>query len=154
MITKGEDAMSSVKRLDINYKTDELFEDFRNFGNKDLYLVDELRGEMIDASSDSPFYGIYVGDRLGARMALYRKGEVEETYFPGFDDYNVIWKLEVLRDFQDRGYGTSLLDFAKNQGLPIKVIARNQSKDFFIKQGFTDLEETNRDGHDVLVWTP
>lgn len=154
MITKGEDTMSSVKRLDINYKTDELFEDFRNFGNKDLYLVDELRGEMIDASSDSPFYGIYVGDRLGARMALYRKGEVEETHFPGFDDYNVIWKLEVLRDFQDRGYGTSLLDFAKDQGLPIKVIARNQSKDFFIKQGFTDLEETNRDGHDVLVWTP
>jgi hypothetical protein len=34
--------------------------------------------------------------------------------------------------FQDRGYGTSLLDFAKDQGLPIKVIARNQSKDFFI----------------------
>ena len=30
MITKGEDAMSSVKRLDINYKTDELFEDFND----------------------------------------------------------------------------------------------------------------------------
>ncbi|SCS98164.1 N-acetyltransferase [Staphylococcus caeli] len=146
--------MSNVKRLDINYKTDELFEDFRNFGNEDLYLVDELRGEMIDASSDSPFYGIYVGDRLGARMALYRKGEVEETYFPDFDDYNVLWKLEVLRDFQDRGYGKALLDFAKEQGLPIKVIARNQSKPFFIKHGFTDLEAVNRDGHDVLVWKP
>ena len=73
--------MSEVKSLGINYKTDELFEDFRNFGNEDLYLVDELRGEMIDASSDSPFYGIYVGDRLGARMALYRKGEVEEQHF-------------------------------------------------------------------------
>lgn len=146
--------MSNVKRLDINYKTDELFEDFRNFGNEDLYLVDELRGEMIDASSDSPFYGIYVGDRLGSRMALYRKGEVEETYFPDFDDYNVLWKLEVLRDFQDRGYGKALLDFAKEQGLPIKVIARNQSKQFFIKQGFTDLEAVNRDGHDVLVWKP
>ena len=43
--------MSEVKSLGINYKTDELFEDFRNFGNEDLYLVDELRGEMIDASS-------------------------------------------------------------------------------------------------------
>jgi len=146
--------MSNVKRLDINYKTDELFEDFRNFGNEDLYLVDELRGEMIDASSDSPFYGIYVGDRLGARMALYRKGEVEETYFPDFEDYNVLWKLEVLRDFQDRGYGKALLDFAKEQGFPIKVIARNQSKEFFIKHGFTDLEAVNRDGHDVLVWKP
>lgn len=146
--------MTSVKRLDINYRTDELFEDFRNFGNGDLYLVDELRGEMIDASSDSPFYGVYVGDRLGARMALYRKGDVEETHFLNFDDYNVLWKLEVLRDFQNRGYGKALLDFAKDQGLPIKVIARNQSKPFFIKHGFTDLEETNKEGHDVLVWSP
>ncbi|RIO58626.1 N-acetyltransferase, partial [Mammaliicoccus sciuri] len=143
--------MTSVKRLDINYRTDELFEDFRNFGNGDLYLVDELRGEMIDASSDSPFYGVYVGDRLGARMALYRKGDVEETHLPNFDDYNVLWKLEVLRDFQNRGYGKALLDFAKDQGLPIKVIARNQSKPFFIKHGFTDLEETNKEGYDVLV---
>jgi GNAT superfamily N-acetyltransferase len=146
--------VSNVKRLDINYKIDELFEDFRNFGNEDLYLVDELRGEMIDASSDSPFYGIYVGDRLGARMALYRKGEVEEVYFSDFDDYNVLWKLEVLRDFQGRGYGKALLDFAKEQGQPIKVIARNQSKDFFIKQGFKDIELQNKDGHDVLIWTP
>ncbi|MGX5790214.1 N-acetyltransferase [Staphylococcus equorum] len=146
--------MSNVKRLDINYKTDELFEDFRNFGNKDLYMVDELRGEMIDASSDSPFYGIRIGDRLGARMALYRKGDVEEVYFPDFDDYNVLWKLEVLNDFQNRGYGKELLNFAKKQGLPIKVIARNQSKAFFIKQGFKDVNAVNKDGHDVLVWTP
>ncbi|EJY94578.1 N-acetyltransferase [Staphylococcus arlettae] len=146
--------MSEVKRLDINYKTDELFEDFRNFGNKDLYLVDELRGEMIDASSDSPFYGVYVGDRLGARMALYRKGEVEEEHFPNFDDYLVIWKLEVLKDFQNRGYGTNLLDFAKSQDLPIKVIARNQSKQFFLKHGFKDLEQQNNENHDILTWEP
>lgn len=146
--------MTSVKRLDINYKTDELFEDFRNFGNKDLYMVDELRGEMIDASSESPFYGIYVGERLGARMALYRKGEVEVEHFPEYDDYLIIWKLEVLKDFQDRGYGTELLDFAKSQGLPIKVIARNQSKNFFIKQGFKDLQQKNNEDYDVLVWEP
>lgn len=146
--------MTSVKRLDINYKTDELFEDFRNFGNKDLYMVDELRGEMIDASSESPFYGIYVGDRLGARMALYRKGEVEVEHFPEYDDYLIIWKLEVLKDFQDRGYGTELLDFAKSHRLPIKVIARNQSKDFFVKQGFKDLQQKNNEDYDVLVWEP
>ncbi|MBF7017361.1 N-acetyltransferase [Staphylococcus durrellii] len=146
--------MTSVKRLDINYKTDELFEDFRNFGNKDLYMVDELRGEMIDASSESPFYGIYVGERLGARMALYRKGEVEEEHFPDFDDYLIIWKLEVLKDFQDRGYGTELLNYAKSQELPIKVIARNQSKDFFIKQGFKDLQLKNNEDYDILIWEP
>ncbi|VED73410.1 acetyltransferase family protein [Staphylococcus aureus] len=47
--------MSEIKRLEINYKTDELFENFRAFGNKDLYMVNELNGQMIDASSDSPF---------------------------------------------------------------------------------------------------
>ena len=36
--------MSDVKRLEINYKTDELFEDFREFGNKDLYMVEEFNG--------------------------------------------------------------------------------------------------------------
>lgn len=56
--------MSEIKRLEINYKTDELFENFRAFGNKDLYMVNELNGQMIDASSDSPFYGIFVGDQL------------------------------------------------------------------------------------------
>lgn len=146
--------MSDVKRLDINYKTDELFEDFRNFGNKNLFMVDELRGEMIDASSDSPFYGIYVGDRLGARMALYRKGEVEEVYFPKYDDYLVLWKLEVLKAFQGRGYGQALLDYAKSHNLPIKVIARNKSKDFFLKHGFEDTGEQNQEGNDVLLWTP
>lgn len=65
--------MSEIKRLEINYKTDELFENFRVFGNKDLYMVNELNGQMIDASSDSPFYGIFVGDQLGARMALLKK---------------------------------------------------------------------------------
>ena len=51
--------MSEVKHLEINYKTDELFEAFREFGNKDLYMVEELQGQMIDASSESPFYGIF-----------------------------------------------------------------------------------------------
>ena len=44
--------MSEVKHLEINYKTDELFEAFREFGNKDLYMVEELQGQMIDASSN------------------------------------------------------------------------------------------------------
>lgn len=70
--------MTKVVHLDINYRTEELFEEFRNFGNKDLYMVDELHGEMIDASSDSPFYGIYVGEKIGARMALYRKGKLKK----------------------------------------------------------------------------
>ena len=88
--------MSEIKRLEINYKTDELFENFRAFGNKDLYMVNELNGQMIDASSDSPFYGIFVGDQLGARMALLKKCEIEEIYFPVLEDYIFLLMLEVL----------------------------------------------------------
>ena len=43
---KGRENMSEVKHLEINYKTDELFEDFREFGNKDLYMVEELKGQI------------------------------------------------------------------------------------------------------------
>ena len=40
---KGERKYGEVKHLEINYKTDELFEDFREFGNKDFYMVEELK---------------------------------------------------------------------------------------------------------------
>lgn len=84
--------MSEIKRLEINYKTDELFENFRAFGNKDLYMVNELNGQMID--------------------------------------------------------------FAKSFNMPIKAIGRNDSKDFFLHHGFTDVEAKNIEGHDVLLWKP
>ena len=146
--------MAKVEHLQINYKTEEAFEQFRNFGNEGLYMVEELKGKMIDASSDSPFYGIYVGDKLVARMCLFKQDEVEKTYFPAFNDYLILWKLEVLRDYQDRGYGKQLLDYAKNFDLPIKCIARNQSKDFFLNHGFQDIEQQNQSGEDIVIWTP
>ncbi|MBL7565483.1 N-acetyltransferase [Staphylococcus saccharolyticus] len=146
--------MNEIKHLEINYKIDELFEDFREFGNKDLYMAKELKGQLIDASSDSPFYGIFVGDKLAARMALLDKGEVEETYFPNCNDYILLWKLEVLKNYQSRGYAKQLIDFAKKYQKPIKAIARNKSKDYFIKQGFEDVEAKNPEGHDILIWKP
>lgn len=105
--------MSEIKRLEINYKTDELFENFRAFGNKDLYMVNELNGQMIDASSDSPFYGIFVGDQLGARMALLKRGCRRNLLPQIFEDYILLWKLEVLPKYQNRGYASELIDFAK-----------------------------------------
>ena len=139
--------MGEVKHLQINYKTDELFADFREFGNKNLYMIEELKGQMIDASSDSPFYGIFVGNKLVARMALLDKGEVEENYI-------LLWKLEVLDTYQRRGYAKQLLNFAKENKKPIKAIARNNSKEFFLKQGFKDVETKNPEGHDILIWNP
>lgn len=146
--------MSEIKHLEINYKTDELFEAFREFGNKDLYMIEEFQGQLIDASSESPFYGIFNGDSLVARMALLKKGDVEESYFPSYDDYILLWKLEVLEDYKQRGYAKDLVDFAKSKKLPIKAIARNNSKAFFLKHGFEDVEAKNPEGHDVLIWAP
>ncbi|MCJ1656573.1 N-acetyltransferase [Staphylococcus sp. NRL 16/872] len=146
--------MSEVKHLEINYKTDELFEAFREFGNKDLYMVEELKGQMIDASSESPFYGIFNGENLAARMALLNKGDVEESYFPEYDDYLLLWKLEVLEKYQNRGYANELIEFAKSFKTPIKAIARQDSKQFFINFGFEDVNAKNPEGHDVLVWSP
>ncbi|WP_368885139.1 N-acetyltransferase [Staphylococcus haemolyticus] len=146
--------MSEVKHLEINYKTDELFEAFREFGNKDLYMVEELQGQMIDACSESPFYGIFHGENLVARMALLKKGDVEEIYFPEFDDYLLLWKLEVLDNYKNKGYGQSLIDYAKSYNMPIKAIARQNSKEFLMNQDFEDVHAKNPEGHDVLVWAP
>lgn len=146
--------MGNVKHLDINYKTDELFADFRETSNPNLAMIDELAGEMIDASSDSPFYGIFIGEKIGARMALYENGEVEEKHFPDYDKYLILWKLEVLPSYQSRGLGTELVDYAKSAQLPIKALARNKSRDFFVKHGFKDLHSNNDEGYDELIWEP
>lgn len=37
--------MAKVEHLQINYKTEEAFEQFRNFGNEGLYMVEELKGK-------------------------------------------------------------------------------------------------------------
>ena len=47
-----------------------------------------------------------------------------------------------------------LIDFAKEKDKPIKAIARNNSKDYFLKQGFEDVEAKNPEGHDILIWKP
>ena len=96
----------------------------------------------------------FVGNKLVARMALLDKGEVEETYFPNSNDYILLWKLEVLDTYQRRGYAKQLLNFAKENKKPIKAIARNNSKEFFLKQGFKDVETKNPEGHDILIWNP
>ncbi|SPZ98572.1 acetyltransferase family protein [Staphylococcus aureus] len=47
-----------------------------------------------------------------------------------------------------------MIDFAKSFNMPIKAIGRNDSKDFFLHHGFTDVEAKNIEGHDVLLWKP
>ena len=38
--------------------------------------------------------------------------------------------------------------------MPIKAIARQNSKEFLINQDFEDVHAKNPEGHDVLVWAP
>ena len=85
-------------------------------------------------------------------MALLKK-DVEEIYFPDFEDYILLWKLEVLPKYQNRGYASELIDFAKSFNMPIKAIGRNDSKDFFYIMDL-QMEAKNIEGHDVLLWKP
>ncbi|WP_271399295.1 N-acetyltransferase [Salinicoccus roseus] len=148
--------MSEVKHLAINYKTAEDFKKFREYGAQELQMIKELEGNVIDANMDSPFYGIYVGDALAARMCLYRR---EDEHAPIFDpphDYMVIWKLEVLEKYRGRGFGSKLIDYAKSYGIPIKAISRQNSRGFFEIHGFEPLKyDIERDmSEDPLIWYP
>ena len=54
--------MTQVKRL--NYKTLEEFKQFKEYGIQELSMLEDLESNMIENDSNSPFYGIYFGDKL------------------------------------------------------------------------------------------
>lgn len=88
--------MTQVKRLLINYKTLEEFKQFKEYGIQELSMLEDLESNMIENDSNSPFYGIYFGDKLVARMSLYQVDGSTTTYFDHNHDYLELWKLEVL----------------------------------------------------------
>jgi GNAT superfamily N-acetyltransferase len=145
-----------VKRLLINFKTLEEFEKFREYGAQELSMLEDLRENMIENDSESPFYGIYFGDKLIARMSLYQVKKKFDRYFEPAQDYLELWKLEVLPAYQGRGFGSALVDFAKSFQLPIKTNPRQQSHGFWEKMGFMAVTyNTERDrGENPLVWYP
>lgn len=125
--------MTQVKRLLINYKTLEEFKQFKEYGIQELSMLEDLESNMIENDSNSPFYGIYFGDKLVARMSLYQVDGSTTTYFDHNHDYLELWKLEVLPGYQRKGYGEALVDFAKSFGLPIRTNPRVKSAGFGIK---------------------
>ncbi|WP_026690009.1 N-acetyltransferase [Alteribacter aurantiacus] len=145
-----------VKRLRINFKTLEEFENFREYGLQELSMKEDLQGNMIDNDSESPFYGVYYGDKLVARMSLYKVGAKYDRYFEPAQDYYELWKLEVLEHYKGRGFGKQLVDYAKSLGLPVKTNARQRSDSFWEKMGFEPLTyDTQRDrGENPYVWFP
>lgn len=145
-----------VVKLKVNYKTLEEFKKFKEYGLQELSMLEDLEANMIENDSESPFYGIYFGDMLIARISLYQVDSKFNRYFEPLQDYLELWKLEVLPEYQNRGYGTALVTFAKEFNLPIKTNPRMQSRDFWIKMGFSPVNyETSRDlGENPLIWFP
>ncbi|MBS4207729.1 N-acetyltransferase [Bacillus sp. FJAT-50079] len=145
-----------VEKLKINYKTLEEFKKFKEYGAQELSMLEDLQANMIEDDSHSPFYGIYFGDKLVARMSLYRRDAKFDQYFDPPQTYMELWKLEVLPGYQHKNFGKSLVDYAKSFNIPIKTNPRMNSKAFFEKLGFKPVTyEMERDrGENPLVWYP
>lgn len=150
--------MNSIKieKLLINYKTLDDFKSFKEYGNQELSMLEDLQSNIVEDNSESPFYGIYFGDTLIARMSLYRVSEKYDNYFEPPQNYLELWKLEVLPDYQGHGYGKALVDFAKSYKAPIKTNPRINSHGFWEKMGFQKIHyDMERDlGENPLVWLP
>ncbi|MCM3568796.1 N-acetyltransferase [Neobacillus mesonae] len=147
---------ATVERLKINFKTLEEFKKFKEYGIQELSMLEDLEANIIDNDSESPFYGIYFGDKLVARMSLYQIDAKFDRYFYPPQNYLELWKLEVLPDYQGKGFGSQLVEFAKSLGLPLKTNPRMQSRGFWEKMNFTSVDyEMERDlGENPLVWYP
>ncbi len=145
-----------VEKLRVNYKTLEEFKKFKEYGIQELSMLEDLQSNIIEDDSESPFYGIYFGEKLVARMSLYQRDARFDVYFTPPQNYLELWKLEVLPDYQKKGYGKKLVEFAKEFGLPIKTNPRMKSKDFWNKLNFISVEyDMARDlGENPLVWYP
>src|SRR5690625_1922237 len=102
--------MSDVKveSLLINYKTLEDFKQFQAYGHQELSMLEDLQNNIVENNSKSPFYGIYYGNRLVARMSLYERSKKFDHYFNPPQDYLVLFKLEVLPDYRKHGYGKKI----------------------------------------------
>ena len=145
-----------IEKLKINYRTLEDFKKFKEYGQQELSMSEDLEANIIDNDSKSPFYGIYFGDLLVARMSLYQIEERFNRYFDPAQDYLELWKLEVLPDYQGKGYGKALVEFAKSFGLPIKTNGRIRSSEFWESMKFTSVTyDVERDrGENPFIWFP
>lgn len=125
--------MAQVKRLLINYKTLEEFKQFKEYGIQELSMLEDLESNMIENDSNSPFYGIYFGDKLVARMSLYQVDGSTTTYFNHNHDYLELWKLEVLIGISAKGTAKHLLNSPNRSDCQFGPIRASNQPVFGIK---------------------
>ena len=65
-------------------------------------MLEELQANIIENNSESPFYGIYYGGSLIARMSSMKRNGGEPFEITG--TYLELYKLEVLPTFQKQGF--------------------------------------------------
>ncbi|TCS84428.1 N-acetyltransferase [Tepidibacillus fermentans] len=149
-------SISQVVPLKINYKTMEEFRKFREYGLEELAMLEDLEANLIEDDANSPFFGIYEGDKLVARMSLYSISKKYDQYFFPPQNHYELFKLEVLPDYRGKGYGTALVKYAMSLGYPIKTNARNASDQFWLKMGFKPARyDSQRDrGENPYLWHP
>lgn len=145
-----------VERLLVNYKTLEEFKRFKEYGIQELSMLEDLQNNIVENDSESPFYGVYYGNTLVARMSLYTVEKKYDQYFQPPQDYLELWKLEILPSYQKKGIGKKLVDFAKTFNVPIKTNPRINSHDFWEKMNFQRVKyDMERDlGENPLIWLP
>ncbi|WP_079529744.1 MULTISPECIES: N-acetyltransferase [Halobacillus] len=145
-----------VQPLLVNYKTLEEFKRFKEYGNQELAMLEDLESNIVENDSESPFFGVYFGNALAGRMSLYRVRAKYDHYFNPPQDYLELWKLEVLPDYRDQGFGKAMVDFAKSFNLPIKTNPRIKSHSFWEKMDFQKAHyDVGRDlGENPLIWMP
>ncbi|OEH93955.1 GNAT family N-acetyltransferase [Bacillus solimangrovi] len=141
----------SVEKLLLNFKTLEEFKRFKRHGMQELSMIEDLQSDMVENKSDSPFYGIYYGDTLIARMCLYTVEAKYDNLFSPPQNGLEISKLEVLKDYQHKGYGRMLVEFAKSFQMPIRTLPRINSTDFWNSMGF---ESTVNNEVEYFTWAP
>lgn len=156
MFQEGFQMANKVEKLKVNYKTLEEFKKFKEYGVQELSMLDDLQENIIENDSESPFYGIYFGDTLVARMSLYQRDARFDQYFDPAQNYLELWKLEVLPKYQNKGYGSILVEFAKSFGLPIKTNSRIKSQGFWERMDFHQVTyDVERDlSENPMVWFP
>ncbi|WP_405054382.1 N-acetyltransferase [Tepidibacillus marianensis] len=149
-------SVSQVIPLKINYKTMEDFRKFREYGLEELAMLDDLEANLIEDNTNSPFFGIYDGNKLIGRMSLYEIEKKYDQYFIPSQYHYELFKLEILPEYRGKGYGTALVEYALSLGRPIKTNARNASDDFWVKMGFKPAKYVNqRDrGENPYLWHP